>query len=423
MSAPLYARYRRYAEREAARFPRRSIVADMIPTWRRPDTRVYSLSERASHEAGWWSGNDPGELLRAMALHYLPLPRVWIELDWRAFSLGTNRLPLTPTSDAKMHFSGVEGIHGYDPIKAPLRLGLMLHQTEILHQNGGFHIPRDTILGYLFYLYPTGACFVGPPIFGWHATKPVTIPIEKVNTAATQFPTGRGLAGDWAAFGDGKSAKLRPEELAPGLSYSRRWEKDHPRLLHRLQSQMMLTTLRYGNHEPPWSEIEGTTRIALAALTAALSAKPAHGAAHDPKAAPVPTQKARGAERDRPIEVDLFIRERPRNPGQSLRASVGHLEGIKKGLHTVAGHYAYRARADGADPETCPINPLGIHDFEAVVSGKTEVCILCGQKRWFRAQHQRGDEAYGIVPQKVYNVRVGAPAPGKEVNSSANEHG
>lgn len=379
MSAPLYSRYRRYADREAARFPRTSLIARTIPIWKRPDTRVYSLTDRASHEAGWWSGEPPGELLRAMSLHYLPMPQVWIELDWVAYNKGTNRRPLEDTRAPRVldHDGNSVGLSGPD---SPVRMGIMLQEKEYDRASG-----KNAIAGLLFYLYPTGTCFVGPVIFAW----------------------------DSDLKDEGESARAS-ETVALGRTYIEKHGKDHPVLMKRLQRRAIISGLDK-NTTLNFSEIEGTTRMAIAALTAVLAARP-------PVYAPNPNGAVRerpvkhGAERDRPIEVDLFIRERPRVSGGSIRASVGHLEAVKKGRHTVAAHYAYRARADGGDPTACPKTPQ--HDFENIDGSKSQVCIYCGQKRWFKERHERGDEAYGIVPAKTYNVRVGTPRASELTNTS-----
>lgn len=380
MSAPLYARYRRYADREASRFPRGSDMAKTATLWKRPDTRVYSLTERASHEAGWWSTEDPGELLRAMSMHYLPMPQVWIEIDWMAYNRGAGRLPLQSAQPGLV--VGRNGIEVMTSENSPLRVGFMLYQP-VKATNPRF---QPTIMGHMFYLYGLGTCFIGPVMFAWHATEDLNL-MRKTNETGQSYRVEEAL------------------RAAAGNDYLTRHEKNSPRLAKRLTERVFLTYMGPGRNTASFKEIDGTTRMAIAALTAALSARP-------PSYAPNPLRPsetrpaAPASERDRPVEVDLFIRERPRVMGGSIRASVGHLEAIKKGLHTVAAHFAYRSRSDGGDPTICTKSAQ--HDFEDIDGTKSQVCVFCGQKRWFKERHERGDEAYGIVPAKTYNVRVGS---------------
>lgn len=388
MSAPLYSRYARYADREAQRFPRGAPIAKLVPMWKRPQTRVYSMSARASHEAGWWSGEDPGEILRAIGLHYLPSPWTWIEFDWRSYNKGSLRLPLdTPDNQ---HYPGGGMTNVVNGPTSPVRMAFMFFRpgwaTKVVgapkweagHKDEG-------IMALLFYLYPNGGCFVGPPIVYWHPEHPLAYYVSAPDI-------GPNL--------------LSPPEFAIGRSYVSQYGGKQPRLTDRLMKQVGLTSIG-ANVKVPWEELDGTTRCAIAVLTATLAARPP-AYPETPTPGPARDRKPEWGTKERPIEVDLFIRERPRKPGGSIRASVGHLEGIKKGLHTVGAHYAYRNRADGKDPTKCPTSETGVHDFEDIPGTKSQVCVMCGQKRWFKDQHQRGDEAYGVVPQKIRNVRLGA---------------
>ena len=409
MSAPLYSRFRRYSDREIKRYPKKSYMARILPSWKRPDTRVYSLSERASYEAGYWSTAEPAELLRGLSMAYLPTPQVWIEFDWYHFNKGTNRIPFD--DHQRQVIMSADGYEPHNPATAPVRMGMMYYQPNTPQGKGEWRGPSGCIMGFMFYVYPSGSSYIGPPVFGFHPSEPIDPPIEIVDTTGgLRHMMERNLTGNFASPGfleDKRGLKL--ERIAMGVSYCKREEPKHPRLIKRLQERTMLTTLAHSK-AVSWKEIEGSTRIALAVLTAALSAKAPHYDPTSPKDLSAPRERPRGPERDRPIEVDLFIRERPRKPGGSIRASVGHLEAVRKGLHTVAAHYAYRSRKDGGDPRDC--TRAAQHDFEKIEGSKSQVCIFCGQKRWFKQMHERGDEAYGVVPSKTYNVRAGLiPAP------------
>jgi hypothetical protein len=391
MSAPLYSRYTRYAEREANRFPRKSIIGRMIPTWKRPSTTVFALSERAAHEAGWWSSEPPGELLRGLSLQYMPTERVWIEWDWRQMIAGSQRAEFGQDTEIVMRGRG--GLSFQDE-NSPIRVGAMIRQTCPREEVGekadrwfDKDLPEGTFMAMLFYLYRNGTCFVGPTFSYWHGSESM-VPMSHLATEGNAEKAGYLHLG------------------AVGNHYALTYKEQNPRLTQKLTNQMFILLIGrkgVGQHGE-LDEVQGTTRLIQAALMAALSAKPTQYDA-DPNLPPR-ERKKRGGKGRRVHEVDLFIRER-RKPGASLKSSVGHMEGVKKGLHTVGAHYAYRRRDDGADPRVCTVEPSGIHDFEEVHGTKSEVCVLCGQRRWFKDAHERGDEAYGIVPRRVRNVRLG----------------
>jgi len=378
MSAPLYNRFRRYADREVKRFPKKAFMRLIIPSWKRPDTRVYSLSDRASYEAGYWSAMKPSELLRGLSMAYLPTPQVWIEFDWLTYNKGTNHVPWDDTTQEIMLAKG-NSYEVHNAETAPVRIGAMFYQPNTPQGKGEWQAPAGCIMGFLYYVYPTGTCLLGAPAFGFHTSETMEPPTEFIDNQEQLKRATQGESHKYTyphLLDRGSDVLL--EEVALGTSYCRSYQELEPRLLKRLQDRMMLTTLAH-RPVPLWSQIDGTTRIALSLLVAALSAKPPHYVpVLDKDGNPLP-ERPRGSERDRPIEVDVFIRDRPHKPGRSIRASVGHLEAVKKGLHTVAAHYAYRSRADGGDPTQCRRAPA--HDFEKIEGSKSEVCTFCGQKR------------------------------------------
>lgn len=401
MSAPLYSRYCRYADREAKRFPHHSRMRELIPLWKRPQTRVYSLTPRASHEAGWWSGEEPGELLKAISLHYLPAPFTWIEFDWRAYNKGSMRMPLDAPDDTEVRRgTSTVIVNGPD---TPLKLGFMFFMTKDLLRDARSAEERfgdaDNLIALTFYLYQTGACFVGPAVVHWHPTQPIKVQVD-----------GKEVIGPEDLMGYGHGV---------GHDYLRQYEEQHPRLTLRLR-QLLGVRILGDPLAGIGKAVDGFARCAAAVLTATLSARP-------PTYAPALTgikagdSKPEWGTKARPMEVDLFIRERPRKPGGSIRASVGHLEGVKKGLHLVGAHYAYRNRGDGKDPTLCYSGMDGLHDFEDIPDSKSQVCVICNQKRWFKDQHKRGDEAYGIVPRKIRNVRLGVQSPHQEGHQEGTE--
>lgn len=392
MAAPLYSRYRRYADREAARLPKGSHIRTLLPMWKRPDTRVYSLSERAAHEAGAWSALPPGELLRGLSLQYLPTRQVWVEWPWSPMVLGSLNRPIDgPLADVGVNHAGHDS--------SPVRVASLYKQTDDPAKCKGDRrdlfvdktFPPGTIIALFVYLYPNGSFFVGPTFSAWHPTKNVDLFVE-------------GAVLDLPVEDRAKEMSLM-RDVAIGFHYGDRYGKQNPQLFKRLRDKMGVTIIGklLSRSDGPVHNLHGTTRLQIAALMAALSAKP-------PKYAPVtdgrPSRDSGPSGPKRTVvEVDLFLRERKR-VGDSLRASVGHAEGVKKGLHRVGAHYAYRRPEHGGDPTICPKTQFGMHDWEPIDGTKSEVCIVCGQKRWHKEAHERGDEKYGIVPPKTYNVRV-----------------
>lgn len=395
MPAPLYNRFCRYAQREAKRYPRHSDLQRMIPQWKRPSTSVFSLSDKAAYEAGWWSTEPPGDLLRASSLHFMPTERAWIEWNWKHMSAGSARLKNWWEDQNQLLMSqSNSGIKVMDD-SAPARVGAMIRRSafddEHRIKDGWFDLscPPGTFMALLTYIYPNGTFFVGPTISFWHPTETVAHLTESI------------VDGD-------RDKQTTIHMTALGTQYCERYGNKNPRLFNRLCEQSALIMI--GKPDATYAsmkEVEGTTRLIMSALTAVLSAKPT---TYTPDDSIEPRKrKKRSGSRRAVVEVDLFIRHRSR-PGASIKSSVGHQEAVKKGLHTVGAHYAYRARKDGGDPRVCDVGLGGHHSFEEVEGTNTEVCVLCGQKRWFKKAHERGDEAYGIVPRKIKNIRVGEPA-------------
>lgn len=385
MPAPLYNRYCRYADREARKMHKKTAMRRVVKAWKHPNTRVYALSDNAAYEAGWWSTNSPAELLRGLSLQYLPQRTVWVEFPWIPMMRGSSRLP----RDHEGPLMGYtrEGVRevGED---SPVRVGAMLCKRDLwntMHSTYNAVSDHENIYCHLTYLYPNGSLVFSPVVCAW------ALGSDKVTP---------------------EDVEPRFSEAAVGRGYIDTWQDKHPRLLKTLRSRMMLAAPVIMSLD----EVQGTTRICMAALMAALSAKtpqPNAAAKGDEVRSPSPSGPKREV-----VEVDLFIRQKQR-PGESLRASVGRMDGIKRGLHKVGAHYNYRRTEDGSDPTVCSVSKFGYHDWEAIPNTKSECCVLCGQKRWFKDAHERGDERYGVSKPKTYNVRVGAtldmlPPPDRE---------
>lgn len=393
MSAPLYNRYRRYADREARRFPKAASLRRIIPLWKRPDTTLYSMSENAAYEAGCWSREGPGEMLRGMSLQYLPTSRVWIEWDWRAMTAGSQGRPITSPETELLAMTN-EGVRPYEQDTIPVRVGAMIHQVDRsgLLNHKGWHdadLPPGTFMGLLTYVYPSGTFLLGPTLSFW-------------NPDHDLLPLRQSILPDGEPNTEAKRDILRTAGV--GSHYIAKMGEQNPRLCDRLRNRMNMVVIGKTKDASAYGEVQGTARLTMAALMACLSAKRTQ---YVPDPEHETRKRKSGTSGSRPVvEVDLFLRHRTR-PGASLKASVGHMEGVKKGLHHVGAHYAYRRRSDNGDPRECPKHPDGYHSFEGLPDTKSEVCVLCGQKRWFKDSHKRGDEAYGVVGRKVQNVRVG----------------
>ena len=87
--------------------------------------------------------------------------------------------------------------------------------------------------------------------------------------------------------------------------------------------------------------------------------------------------------------VTLKDSRNPRDP-ETIREI---LSGPPKRLHDVRGHFAHSHKTGDSD-----CNHSWIHLTESRWK-----CSKCGMKRWWRAQHERGDERVGRV-HKVYEV-------------------
>ena len=252
------------------------------------------------------------------------------------------------------------------------------------------------MMAMLTYIYPNGTFYLGPTFPFWNSYHSV----EQLSKAV--LADKDGMAKDQMQNRQVKRRNLHKAAL--GTHYVETYEKKHPRLIETLQDRMTMILIGNSAVTADFIEGQGTARLIIAALMACLSAKRdlyTHDQDVPPRERKFTDQPNRNT-----IEVDLFIRQRVK-PGASIRASAGHMNSVNKGLHDVGAHYAYRKRADGSDPTICHTSETSYHDFEEVPGTKSEVCILCHQKRWFRETHQRGDEAYGIVPRKVMNVRQG----------------
>jgi hypothetical protein len=371
MAAPLYSRYKRYIDRDVRVYQKSAPkMARLIRNWKKSSTLVYSLSRNASYEAGWFSTEPPKVLLDALQSLYLPKEEVWVEVDWRAVMAGSLRIDIDHPD--------VDELYG----EAPVRMGLLAARGDT--ENNSF-----VIMGY--FLWATGRVDLGP----------VITEIDK----SCELRNNRDLR-DLVY----KKVGFDIDEAGIGLGYRDRYAEEHPRLYKKLAGALDLLLPGRDPNAPHsltayvrlMKEVHGTARLYLAILAALVAAQPPRYVPDGE--APPRERKDHSGTAKAPYEIDLFLRSKPK-PGRSIAASLRAVERRKKMAHTVGGHYAYRARKDGGDPTVCTVSDH--HDFEKIEGTKSEVCIFCDQRRWWKAEHERGDETLGRVGQKVRNIRVG----------------
>lgn len=192
--------------------------------------------------------------------------------------------------------------------------------------------------------------------------------------------------------------------LAPGLLTFSRREYDTPgdpllmgigypyhKILNHINWQM---DRKLESHAEAINlEFAGLARQCLSAYGAVVQARLPTFTPADPDA-PFRERKTSG----KVIELDetnMYLSNR------TIRGEVHYEpseEPQKRTRHEVRGHWCYRRGRE--DPFTCNI-PSGRHDWEGDDARQT--CIHCGQKRWFRPSHERGE---GEISQKVRNIRV-----------------
>ncbi len=375
MSAPLYSRFKRKIDRELRAY-KRTLIPNAIRSFKRSDTRIYSISRRASFEAGAWSISHPKELLQFIEEIEFPTQRVWVECDWVEVLAGATGGAYTED----MTWGNSDG--------RPIRMGFLFEKEP----------GSDQIVFFIFNLYEGGSVRL----------QPLTFLITKKDRDFTWEPN---------TVEEIKKRMGVDLESAPlGLNYFTNY-KENPRLINKLKKKLDMGILFPSERESAkktrlerfksaemlaeiMRETHGTPRLALGALAVCFSAK---AMKYEPIGKDVPIEPVEIVSHEGVHEINLYVRDRPRGKSP-VRHGLLRQAQKKKALHTVGGHWAYRQRKDGSDPTRCE---LGRHDFEDVENTHSQVCLKCGQKRWWREAHERGDEQYGVVPQKTFNVRVG----------------
>lgn len=373
MSAPLHSRFCRYFERDSRIFSDK--VVGVLRQFRRP-ARIYSMTPNASFEAGALSGAHPRDLLAAYHALYDPGGNVWIELHWRDAIRGMFEagVPVPEMDDGH-----------------PVKVGFLV--VPRMAMGGSFAGTAEfAVLNY--YLYPNGSNMLGPTISMVSKEAALSIALTPEYLADFEYITG-----------------IPYQAFAMGPGYLNRWRTETDRkttLDLALLGAISLLPHRKARNRNAKQEIgilcdvNGNARIALAALATVLYAKPVKYR-EDPDLPPVERNRKSGA-RSEVVEIDVYVKPKVK-PGHTVIRHINAAERAKKRRHDVLAHWAYRQRKDGSDPLQCL--PGRAHSFENVEGTKSQVCIYCDQKRWFRDKHERGDATLGAAPPKIYNVRAG----------------
>lgn len=115
---------------------------------------------------------------------------------------------------------------------------------------------------------------------------------------------------------------------------------------------------------------------------------------------------------------------------QIVKLSQGDGTGELRRRHRVRGHYCHdetareymRIAGCVHEWEACDYDwtPLGAHSAH-VLDPEHWKCVVCGGKRWWRAQHERGDASKGFVDHPDYRVTAKKPTTVVETSSSVSE--
>lgn len=356
MGAPLYSRFRRYFDRDAKTLGEPRLKQMLIKAKNR--ARVYALDERAAREAGKLAAMPPSKLRAILEAVYLPSEHVWVELPWEPFISGASEgigLPFMPTEH-------------------PSRVGFLVSAT----QAGDFR--NFGVVTY--YLLPSKGSMLGPHI-------------AEVN----QVPQVRPAIYDKFEK-DFQAMGVDVNHTGTGFGYAARYRDHEPAALKWLSSRLDLMVLRGGlPNFQKWQgllqEVNGTARQALCVIGIVCAAKSRRyriSEVRDP-AVRGPSGEGRVSLISMYTDVDAS--------GIAARKAIMAIERARHRYHEVSGHYSYRQRADGQDPRFCYVGTqTGSHMFEAT-HGHSEECMICGQHRWFRAEHHRGDPTLGSATPKV----------------------
>lgn len=350
MAAPLHSRFKRFCERDTRPFKEHT----PFRYWKNK-ALVYSLTDTASSAMREFALQPPGELLAQLREVIMPGERVWVEYAFREHS--ANSVVSTYEEDS------------------PIRQAFLFET---------FTDDPSRIHAYVYNLYPTGKTFMMP-------------------VACTLDLDGKAFKQHLVAV-EGKDvpeyAKRRMLEFGVGYHYCEvhRSDPNLRPLLDHAQQGIIVKAMRQDILEGMMETANGTARLAICCLIGIGMAK-RRKYRTGTEEVEIP-RDPKPSDYKRVYEVDLFL-----TPKVNVRKHVinGQIVDRKKpGRHPVRGHWAYRSRRDGLDPRVCHVSPGGLHDWEDVEGTKSQVCVLCAQKRWIKPPQVRGEG--DTLSPVVYNV-------------------
>lgn len=385
MSAPLFANYCKNITKtgfhRAMRKKKRPIATQLLAM--RKNARVFSFTERASHEAACLSCQPPDVLLNM--LNSLPEQEedLWIEYDPRAADRGLEAMG-TKTQGGTV-----------DPSMVPIR--------------AAFVVPKLLTGGYrgLSYLsYPDHPYFMASHVSVVDKVPGTSVTAETVDSHIDTMRSVTGVYGLLAGMGFAYGLESVTEKQYQKMQAERELPPVLKDLAYRVVASPLLSEMTRTDYEEAVKGFNGCARTFLVLLSMALNA----GAKSMPVTESVQRVPRAGGKtgNHNTYEVDIFL-NRDSKPGHTAKRAVIAAERARHRLHGVSGHWAYRQARHHSGAASTPCGALE-HVWEDVPSaGKKQVCMKCGQVRWWRSGHQRGDAALGTVPQKVHNVRLGSP--------------
>lgn len=371
MPAPLFARFCRRIADDAKPMRKFAPEASVALLQHRSKARVYSLDAAASEEVGKLSVIPPSRLWPIYKSLRMPGTDVWIEVDVPAL------------------FRGAQSLEALDPAEfsgnRPARMGFAIIKRA----------EEDDRVAFGYVQYPSGKTALSPYL-SYILEKPDRWTFA-VGEARSKLPI----------FQD---SPVSPFLVGIGIAYARA-HKDDADALASIASLMEVAhvyakrgTLTNHQEAKLLYEANGTCRWVACALAVVMASSYRPFLAQE-RPAEGPYGSGQGG-RATATEISLYSPLSETGTGcltervlsKALRARA------KKSEHEVAGHWSYRRKGMTGTRLTCPDGTP--HDFERDLSHEhREACVKCGQSRWFRKEHKRGDPALGTAQKKIHNIR------------------
>jgi hypothetical protein len=369
MPAPLFARFCRRLTSDGGYLEKPSKLAYLTLLQHRMRARVFSFDDAASEEVGRVSMLPPSRLWPIYEGLRMPTTDVWIELDMAALMRGSNELDKPRNVDA-------------DPANRPVRTGFALIQRA----------PADDRVAFNYVQYATGKTQLSPYLA--YLLDDPNETTEKLIAAREQMAIYKNLP----AYG-----------IGAGVNYTGTY-RDTDKLFSKLAGRLDVVNILKPTSENAEAllvyQANGSPRWVAAALAVAMAStrKPFLVQERAEEALPRASGHTSRTVTEVTLQSPLSARAGKTDTEKVFRTFAR--EAIRKKAHDVIGHWSYRHGSSeaGANRLYCPDDTP--HDFEKdLVSPNREACAKCGQVRWFKHEHKRGDPALGTVEKKIYNIR------------------